>query len=382
MAAGNDDDYDAASAVAEFHESRGGVHGLLESGVTTVPLIFLTPPTASPWSPSPAAFAFPVVDLSLPRAHTVELVRAAASSLGVFYVTNYHGVQQTTATTIIDSAISAVRAFHEQPRAARSAFYSASLSARPVAYATIPNPALRPGQPAAHPLLPWRDSLIVQFNDGGGSSSSAQPAGDDLPQVCRDDLLEYHRFLTGFGKEIMALLSEALGLPAERIDQALQVQGSPMVCHYYPPCPEPARVVGAREHTDASLFTVLAEDRVGGLQVWLDDDKGGGDGGWVDVPPVTGALLINIGDVLKVISNDEYKSVEHRVVINSSQEARVSIALFFRPANCGESDFFGPLPELLTEGRPARYKNLTFPQLMNYRRELGHARSSLDGFKI
>lgn len=83
-----------------------------------------------------------------------------------------------------------------------------------------------------------------------------------------------------------------------------------------------------------------------------------------------------------MISNDEYKSVEHRVVINSSQDARVSIALFFKPTKCGEFDFFGPLPELLTEGRPARYKSLTFPQLMNYRRELGHARSSLDVFKI
>lgn len=85
---------------------------------------------------------------------------------------------------------------------------------------------------------------------------------------------------------------------------------------------------------------------------------------------------------MQVISNDEYKSLEHRVVINSSQNARVSIALFFEPAKCGESDFFGPLPELLTEDRPAHYKSLTFPQLLDYKRGLGHARSLLDGLKI
>ncbi|TVU08355.1 hypothetical protein EJB05_41762, partial [Eragrostis curvula] len=359
--------YDAASALAAFHETRAGVRGLVESGVTAVPPIFLIPTTASPRSsPSPTrAFAFPVVDLSLPRADTVELVRAAATSLGVFHVTN-HGVHAST----VDSAVSAVRAFHEQPVAARSAFYSTSGA---VAYSTFPNIPQQRGQPAAFSLLPWRDSLVVNFDGGDGEP-------DGLPPVCRDALLEYHRCLTGFGKEMTALLSEALGLPAERLEQELQVEGSVMACHYYPACPEPLRVVGTRDHTDDNLFTVLARDDVGGLQVWLDG--GDDDGEWVEVAPVTGALLVNVGDILKVVSNDEYKSVEHRVVIKAPQDVRTSIALFFKPAKRGEYDFFGPLPELVTEGRPARYRSLTYPQLMNYRRELGHARLSLDRFKI
>ncbi|TVU08356.1 hypothetical protein EJB05_41759, partial [Eragrostis curvula] len=366
MAAG----YNAASAVAEFHETHAGVRGLVESGVTTVPPIFLMPATAPPLSsPAPTtAFAVPVVDLSLPRSDTVELVREAAASLGIFHVTN-HGVHAGT----VDSAISAVRAFHEQPVAARSAFYSAA-SVGAVVYSTSTNPAPQRGQPAALPPLAWRDSLTVHFDYGDDSA-----APDDLPPVCRDELLEYHRSLTQLGKEIAALLSEALGLPSERLEQALQVEGSSvMVCHYYPPCPEPLRVVGTRPHTDASVFTLLAQDDVGSLQVRLDH----GNGEWVDVVPVTGALLINIGDVLKVVSNDEYKSVEHRVVIKSPQDARVSIALLFKPAKCGESDFFGPFQELVAEGKHLRYRSLTFSQLMNYRRELGHARLSLDRFKI
>jgi isopenicillin N synthase-like dioxygenase len=71
-----------------------------------------------------------------------------------------------------------------------------------------------------------------------------------------------------------------------------------MACNYYPPCPEPARVEGAVEHTDPSLFTVLAQDAIGGLQVRING--GDNDGQWVDVPPVPGALLVNVGDVLKV----------------------------------------------------------------------------------
>ena len=94
------------------------------------------------------------------------------------------------------------------------------------------------------------------------------------------------------------LLSEALGVGTERLERAMQVEGWLMACHYYPPCPEPERVVGSLEHTDPSLFTVLAQDGVGGLQVRRDD----GDE-WVDVVPVTSAFLVNIGDVLKVQYN-------------------------------------------------------------------------------
>jgi hypothetical protein len=83
-----------------------------------------------------------------------------------------------------------------------------------------------------------------------------------------------------------------------------------------------------------------------------------------------------------VVSNDDYKSVEHRVVIKSTQEARVSIALFFNPGKCGDSDFFGPLTELVTQERPARYRSLTLSELFRYRKQLGHARLSLDKFKV
>ncbi|KAL6607980.1 hypothetical protein ACP70R_041043 [Stipagrostis hirtigluma subsp. patula] len=364
------DDHAAAASLAAFHESRAGVRGLVESGaVTAVPPMFLRPTTATPPSSATRAFVVPSVDLSLPRSDAVALVRAAARSCGFFQVTG-HGVPART----IHSALAAVRAFHEQPLAARSAFYSPTPTGS-ISYSTIPIPPPRAGEPATLPLLPWRDSLIVSFG------APAEAELDHLPAACREALLEYHRSLAGFGKEIAGLLSEALGLRAERLEQAMQVRGNPMACQYYPPCPEPARVAGGREHTDSCLFTVLAQDEVGGLQVRLHDGHGG-DGEWMDVAPVTGALLVNIGDVLKVVSNDEYKSVEHRVVIKSTQDARVSIALFFKPAKRGESDLFGPLPELVTAERPARYRSLTLPELMSYRTELGHAMTSVDRFKL
>ncbi|PRQ36483.1 putative deacetoxyvindoline 4-hydroxylase [Rosa chinensis] len=66
-------------------------------------------------------------------------------------------------------------------------------------------------------------------------------------------------------------------------------------------------------------MTVILQDNVGGIQV-LHQNK------WIDVPHVPGALAVNIGDLL--ISNDRFKSVEHRVLANQ-RGPRVSVASFF-----------------------------------------------------
>ncbi|CAO2190518.1 unnamed protein product [Urochloa humidicola] len=345
-----------ARAVFEFHETRGGVRGLVESGVTSVPPQFVAPvPPVS----SAAAFAAPSVDLSLPRAQAAALVRAAARSFGIFRVTN-HGVPAGA----IAAALAAVAAFNEQPFAARSPHYCPTPIGA-ITYATVPIPRPRgvTQQTATTPLMCWRDSLIVRFD------CSRDRELRSIPALCRDALLDYHRSLAGLGRDLAGLLLEGLG----------QIQGCLMQCHYHPPCPEPERVLGSREHADADLFTVLAQDEVGGLQVQLDD----GDGQWMDVPPVAGALTVNVGDLLKVLSNDEYKSVQHRVVIKSAQEPRVSIALFFNPIMHGESDFFRPFPEQVTAEKPAQYRTFTWLELLANRAELGHAKpSSLDAFKV
>ncbi|CAO2190519.1 unnamed protein product [Urochloa humidicola] len=352
-----------ARAVFELHETRGGVRGLVESGVTSVPPQFVAPvPPVS----SAAALAAPSVDLSLPRAQAAALVRAAARSCGIFHVTN-HGVPAGA----IAAALAAVAAFNEQPFAARSPYYCPTpIGATTYATVPIPRPRGVTQATATTPLLCWRDSLIVRFDCSRDSELRS------IPALCRDALLDYHRSLARLGSELAGLLLEGLGVEAERLGQ---IQGCLMQCHYHPPCPEPERVLGSREHTDADLFTVLAEDEVGGLQVRLDD----GDGEWMDVAPVAGALTVNVGDLLKVLSNDEYKSVEHRVVIKSAQEPRVSIALFFNPVKHGESDFFSPFPELVTTEKPAQYRTLTWLEMLSNRVVLGHAKpSSLDEFKV
>lgn len=326
MGGGADDGYDAAAALAAFQASRAGVRGLVESGVASVPPLFLMPIDSCQPPVEQTTFAIPTVDLALPHSATM-------------------------------------------PLATRSAFYSPT-PVGSVTYSTIPIHPAAGTNINEIAILPWRDTLQARFGP------PPAPELGKLPASCRDALEEYQKVMAGFGKEVAGLLSEALGVGAGRVESAMGVEGWMMACHYYPPCPEPSRVTGGIEHTDPSLFTVLAQDAVGGLQVRLRDGR------WADVPPVPGALLVNIGDVLKVVSNDEYTSVEHRVAIKSSQDARVSIALFFNPAKRGDSDLLGPLPELVTTGSPQRYRAFTLTEFMKSRKDIGHGVSSIDRFRI
>ena len=76
------------------------------------------------------------------------------------------------------------------------------------------------------------------------------------------------------------------------------------------------------------MITILANDEHAGLQVWLD-------GHWVDVPPIPGAVLINLGDMLQKWSGGLYKSTRHRVVARAiaggSSHERYSLPFFFEP---------------------------------------------------
>ena len=167
------------------------------------------------------------------------------------------------------------------------------------------------------------------------------------------------------------------GLNVKEIDEKKEslLMGSRRInLNYYPKCPNPELTVGVGRHSDISTLTLLLQDDIGGLYV----RKIGGEE-WIHVQPISGSLVINIGDALQIMSNGRYKSAEHRVIANESKD-RISIPLFVNPK---PTDIIGPWPEVLENGEEPIYKPILYSDYAkHFYRKAHDGKATLDLAKI
>ena len=102
--------------------------------------------------------------------------------------------------------------------------------------------------------------------------------------------------------------------------------------NYYPNQTKPVEIskqdgvaLGCETHVDSGIFTVLYQDRKGGLQVQNRKNKK-----WYDVPFNKNALVVNTGRALEYLSKGKFKATNHRVLWNKSK--RLSVPFFFEPS--------------------------------------------------
>lgn len=144
----------------------------------------------------------------------------------------------------------------------------------------------------------------------------------------RPAVLGWMAAMTGLGHQLVRGVALALGLPGSWFDEHLTADPTVLFRIFrYPGRGDRLadRGWGVAEHTDYGLLTILAHDGRPGLQVHAAD-------GWIDVPAVDDAFVVNLGDMLERMTGGRYRSTPHRV---RSQEAgatdRLSFPFFFDP---------------------------------------------------
>jgi isopenicillin N synthase-like dioxygenase len=279
----------------------------------------------------------PVIDLSgfenkERRLELVKEINSAAESWGFFQLIN-HGIP----LGVMEDIQKSIRRFHELPQAEKAKWYSRDFSQKVNFFSFH-------GDFKVMTPADWRDTLSCKVLEDPTSF-------DEIPEVCRKEVTSYMEYIDGVVEKLAKLFSEALGVDSDHLTKTDCFKARSLACHYFPLCPEPNKTMGGTKHTDLGFLTLLLQDAVGGLQV-LNQDV------WIDVPPVKGALLANVGDMMQIISNGKYKSVEHRVLMKATAEPRISIACFMSTNDLEKP--YGPIKELLSENNPAKYNEVKF----------------------
>lgn len=197
----------------------------------------------------------------------------------------------------------------------------------------------------------WADRLYIITNPICRRKPHLFP---ELPAPLRETLEAFISELQKLTKALLGLIAEALKMEQKDIEEMFENGMQSVRMNYYPPCPEPDKVIGLTPHSDGSGVTILLQvNGVEGLQIKKD-------GVWMPVKFQPDALAVNLGDIVEVLSNGLYKSVEHRATVNSEKE-RISIAMFFNP---NFEAYVGPHPALLIHQKPI-FKTMSMKEYVN-----------------
>ncbi|KAJ3688835.1 hypothetical protein LUZ61_017999 [Rhynchospora tenuis] len=327
-----------------------------------IPNQFIWPSEEAPKPDSAEELIVPLIDLSLHRTQEscqlVQLVRSACERHGFFQVVN-HGIDPE----LLQQAHRCAESFFQMPlmekqraqrRPGESCGYASSFTGR---FAS---------------KLPWKETLSFRFSDQKQSIVEDYFV-DTLGEAYRhtgDVYQKYCEEMSRISLDIMEVLGLSLGVGPDHYRDFFQGNDSIMRLNYYPPCQKPDQTLGTGPHCDPTSLTILHQDDVAGLQVYID-------GKWRTIRPRSNAFVVNIGDTFMALSNGRYKSCLHRAVVNS-RVPRKSLAFFL----CPQMDkVVRPPGQLIDSKFPRAYPDFTWSTLLNFTQK--HYRSdmkTLDAF--
>lgn len=298
--------------------------------------------------PRASATDMPILDLGDwlaggPIAPLAAQFEAACTNTGFLYIKN-HGIPRA----IVDGVFDATRRYYSLPVEERMKDKIDEHFRRGfMPYGVTQHPGHKPDLKESYELaldLPLTDPDVQAGLPLHGPNR--WPA--DKPWL-REAAEAYFAHTTALGKQMLRIFATALEQPE---DFFLQWCKKPMVqsrLFHYPPQSSPTSLeLGAAAHTDYGMLTILAQDPIGGLELRTRS------GEWVAAPYIEDTLVMNLGDMVKVWTNDTYVSNPHRVANRTGLE-RFSIPTFFN------LDYHAPvacLPNFQSKDNPPRHASV------------------------
>ncbi|MGW2691009.1 isopenicillin N synthase family dioxygenase [Streptomyces sp. NPDC001296] len=270
----------------------------------------------------------PIIDLSAAdrgpesRALFHAQLHSAAHDVGFFQLVG-HGITQAET----DALLRAMRAFFALPEADRLALDNVN-SPHFRGYTRI-------GDERTAGARDWRDQLDIGAErpahvPGPGEAPYWWLQGPNqwpaaLPEL-RTAALAWIDRLSGVAQRLLHELLAAIGADPAFYDSVFGDRAHPHLKFVrYPGSAGDGADQGVGAHKDYGFLTLLLQDRVGGLQVQRED------GLFHDVPPLDGAFVVNLGELLEVATNGYLLATNHRVVSPPGATERFSVPFFYNP---------------------------------------------------
>jgi isopenicillin N synthase-like dioxygenase len=330
----------------------------------------------APRDPDAALAQLPVLDLGPYLAGedgAVERLGAAIAQAcmasGFFYIEN-HGVSQT----LIDATFAQSRRFHALALDAKRAL---TLDANNIGYMAM-NASIQKHSSVHKATRPnQNESFFVSFDrapDHPGVVAGKPYRGVNqwpggLPGF-RTGVMAYFSALNDLGQRLLPAFSVALGMPPDFLDAEFADENNANLrLLHYPPTVMEDNDFGTAPHTDNSFLTILARMDVPGLAIRLPS------GEWLSPPLKAGTFLVNIGNMLRRMSNDRFLSTPHGVIVDGAQD-RYSIAYFHSPNPYRVIDV---APSCVDARHPTQYQPRLYADLIhefysaNYAHQKDHA---------
>ncbi|KAM3236011.1 gibberellin 3-beta-dioxygenase 1 [Capsicum annuum] len=247
----------------------------------------------------------PIIDLLAPNIE--KLIGHACKTWGVFQVVN-HGV----CLELFDEVESQARRFFALPAEQKAKVLRSSASGGTGYGAARIAPFFS--------KLMWHEGFTIMDSP---LDHAKELWSHDYQYFC--DVMEtYQKKMKDLSYKLWLLILKYL--EASQQDLFTSEYSGALQLNSYPCCPNPNHAIGLAPHTDSLFLTILHQtNNTKGLQIMK---KGHG---WTSISPVSNdALIVNVGDLLHILSNGEFQTAYHRVLVDQTKH-RLSLAYFFGP---------------------------------------------------